>query len=127
MGNERGRTLKVPNRILQSRNGYPNFAQSRNPDVFFFGILLTAILSIRPYLTPILLKKIQNPEIQMREIPDPEKPIGDPQGKPLLNPDPPPFFPSSRSPTVPDLLPLSTPITHSKGGMLKRTKINHCW
>ena len=35
----------------------PNFVESRNPDVFFFGILRTAILSIRPYLTPILLKK----------------------------------------------------------------------
>ena len=36
-----------------------------------------------------------------------------------------PFLPipdSPRSPTVPDPLPLSTPITQAKGGMLKRTK-----
>lgn len=75
-------------------------------------------------ISPPFCLKIPNPEIQIREIPDPEKHTVGPQGKPLLNPDPLPFClpPHPRSQTVPDPLPLSTPTTQAKGGMVKRTE-----
>ena len=54
------RTVRVPNRVLQSRNpeGYYWQPTSRFLPRFCF--------------------KIPNPEFQLREIPDPKKPIGDP-------------------------------------------------
>ena len=51
--------------------------QSRNPDPFsFLASHLTGILSIR--ILPRFCFIIPNPEPQISEIPDPEKPIEDP-------------------------------------------------
>ena len=51
-----------------------NFVQSRNPEGYFGHSNYSAYFQSR--ILPILLK-IPSPELQIREIPDPEKPIGD--------------------------------------------------
>ena len=50
--------------------------QSRNPEGYFLASHLPSILSI-PNLA-LFCSKIPNPELQMRELPGPEKPIEDP-------------------------------------------------
>ena len=53
--------MRVPNRVLQSRNLEPNFAQSRIPAFF------------QSRISPSFCFKIPNPELQIREIPHPGK------------------------------------------------------
>ena len=52
-----------------------NFVQSRNPDGYFWHPTSQAYFQSR--ILPRFWFKIPNPEPQIREIPDPEKPIGD--------------------------------------------------
>ena len=66
--------MRFPNRVLQSCNPDPKF---RVIPRVIFGTPLPTVLSI-PNLVSLLLQ-IPNSELQMSEIFDPEKPIGDPQ------------------------------------------------
>ena len=57
--------MRVPYRVLQSRNLESNFAQSRIPAFF------------QSRISPSFCFKIPNPELQIKEIPHPGKPISD--------------------------------------------------
>ena len=61
---------------LQSRNPDPKFVQSRNPEGYFWHPTSQAYFQSRT--SPLFCSKIPNPELQMRELPGPEKPIEDP-------------------------------------------------
>ena len=58
---------RLSNRVLQSRN----------PERFFQHLTSRAYLQSR--ILPPFCIRIFNPEVQLKEIPDPEKAIGDPQ------------------------------------------------
>ena len=53
-----------------------NFVQSRNPDSYFW--YPTSPAYFHSLISPPFRIKILNPELQLREIPDPKKPTGDP-------------------------------------------------
>ena len=53
-----------------------NFVQSHNPDGYFWYPTSPAYLHSQ--ISPQFYIKFPNPELQLREIPDPVKPIGDP-------------------------------------------------
>ena len=55
-----------------------NFVQSRNPQGYFWHSASQAYF--KPRNSPRFCFQIPNPELQIREIPDPEKPIVDPPG-----------------------------------------------
>ena len=54
-----------------------NFVQSRNPEGYFWHP--TSRVYFQSRISPRFCFQIPNPELQIREIPDPEKPIGDPR------------------------------------------------
>ena len=61
----------------------PNFVQSRNPDGYFWHPTSRAYFQSRK--SPQLCFKISNPgELQIREIPGPEKTIKDPRGRVMI-------------------------------------------
>lgn len=69
--------LGVRNRLLQSCNpNRQNFVQSRSPGGYFWHSNSRAYFQFR--LSRRFCLRIPNPEHQIREIRDPEKPIGDP-------------------------------------------------
>ena len=69
--------LGVRNRLRQSCNpDRQNFVQSRNPGGYFWHSNSRAYFQFR--LSRRFCLKIPNPELQIREIRDPGKPIGDP-------------------------------------------------
>ena len=80
------RNYWAPDRVLQSRNPYLQTQGSRNPKIFISLVShLPRILSILKFLiSPQFCFKIPNLEIQMREIPNHEKPIEDHQIKPNI-------------------------------------------
>ena len=69
-------TWRVPNRVFLSRNPDPKFRQSLNPKGYFWHPTSRAYFQSR--ISPRFRFKIPNPELQIREIPQPEKLIGDP-------------------------------------------------
>ena len=71
-----GYALKVPNRVFLSVIPTQNFGQSRNPEGYFCHRTSRAYFQSR--ISPQFRFKIPNPEPQIREIPHPEKLIGDP-------------------------------------------------
>ena len=54
-----------------------NFVQSRNPEGYFWHPISRVYFQSR--ISPRFCFQVPNPELQIREIPHPEKPIGDPQ------------------------------------------------
>ena len=68
--------IRVPNRVLQSRNLEPNFAQSRNPDSYFRNPV--SPYSFNPESHPRFALKFRILSFTfIREIPHPGKPISD--------------------------------------------------
>ena len=67
--------MRLPNRVIQSRNLEPNFPQSRNPDSYFRNPVSPHLFQSR--ISPSFCFKIPNLELQIREIPHPGKPISD--------------------------------------------------
>ena len=66
--------LRVSNRVLQSRNPNPKFREVPH-DLEVYSGIPPPTHTFNPESRPVF--KIPNLELQIREIPDPEKPIGD--------------------------------------------------
>ena len=62
--------------VIQSRILDPKFVQFRNPEGYFWHPTSQAYFQSRN--SPLFCSKIPNPELQMRELPGPEKPVEDP-------------------------------------------------
>ena len=75
-----GTVKRVPNRVFLSVIPPQIFGQSRNPEGYFWHPTSRAYFQSR--ISPRFPFKIPNPEPQIREIPHPEKLIGDPLWKP---------------------------------------------
>ena len=67
---------QVDNSVLQSRNPDKNFVQSCKPDGYIWRP--TSHTYFQSRISPQFYFRISNPELQIKEIPVPEEPIGDP-------------------------------------------------
>ena len=64
--------MRVPERVFRSRSPDLNFVQSRNPEGYFWRPTSREYFQSR--ISPRFCFQILNPEIQIREIPNPVKP-----------------------------------------------------
>ena len=69
----KGPPIEFSNPVIPTQN----FVQSHNPEGYFWHLTSRAYFQSR--ISPRFCFQIPNPEVQIREIPDPEKPVGDPQ------------------------------------------------